>query len=166
MTENSSDQEQTLDKEITLNYIDKLAETLSQIHQQRGRVNLIAQVLSVLLIAVAGGVVSLEGSYSLVGLGIEISIPAFLVAGGVILVALIAVSYTLASRAENIAYEIDHLYKSLDYVISDSQTIRGTFGASDVYSTLEQRMVRGLENFEIGSPPRFAVIYNAVIALI
>jgi hypothetical protein len=77
MTENSSDQEQTLDKEITLNYIDKLAETLSQIHQQRGRVNLIAQVLSVLLIAVAGGVVSLEGSYSLVGLGIEISIPAF-----------------------------------------------------------------------------------------
>jgi hypothetical protein len=60
MTENSSDQEQTPDKEITLNYIDKLAETLSQINQQRGRVTLIAQVLSVLLLSIAGGVVSLE----------------------------------------------------------------------------------------------------------
>jgi hypothetical protein len=116
----STEQTNKPSEAVKLNYIDKVYNTLSAFWRLRGRLALAVGVLSLILLAIATGVVSPGAnrfSLGLAGLRLTLPLASFLAVGAGVLAALVVSWYAVLFRVNCLYLEIIRLYtKDLKYV--------------------------------------------------
>ena len=101
------------DDPITLNYIDKLYQTMGRMWELSNRIQLILTTLCLILLSVSVGVVSAEDKVSLGGLDLQLSLSVFL-SSGALIVGFLAIGLLAAiTTAQRMGWHIDHIYKQL-----------------------------------------------------
>jgi hypothetical protein len=126
-----------VDKEVTLKYIDQTYQTLSKVWSARSWVVLATTVLSLVSLGASTGVLTTDGSFSLSGFKLTVSLPVFLVIGNVVLTALVITWYGLTTRAQIFRERIVSYYKSLDFCSRDMlHWTTSPFRAPGVYDLL------------------------------
>jgi hypothetical protein len=120
------------DKDVTLNYIDKMFGALINLWGVKNRVGVIAIVLSSLLLVISVGWVSTKPDFSLGGLGLKMTFSAVLAGSMVFVTALVAYYYFLHVRSEEMAKEIIDLYGTLNYSTENMRDlVLGPFESMD-----------------------------------
>jgi hypothetical protein len=114
---NGEDKKSAASEQTKLNYIDKVAQASVSISKSESRLLLVSWILSVLLLAISTGVVSLNGEYSVAGLKISIPLPVALWSGGTVLAILSVAHMAIHEYSEAFLSEIERLYKDLDYQV-------------------------------------------------
>jgi hypothetical protein len=105
----------TPDKETVLHHIDKLYSTQALIWESLNRIVLTEVILSVVLIALSSGIISLDESVEITGLKIKISLSVVLSVGAV-LIAMLMTQFVSQFRHSFIFRDkIEALYSSLGY---------------------------------------------------
>jgi len=111
----SGNGENGVDRATVLNYIDKVYASLNRAWILENRVTLTTVVLSLLLLTFSVGAVSTEGTFSLLGLTLEIPLTGLLVGGIVIVTSLVIFFYSLSVRTTSLQKEMQRLYKTINY---------------------------------------------------
>src|SRR5215217_1195660 len=107
----------TASEETKLRYLDRLTRAAVSISTSFSRVFFLSCVLSALILAICTGAVSFEQEYSVAGLRVQISQPAFVWIGGGTLAILGVTLFSLLKRLGGLLDEIDRLYKDLNYTV-------------------------------------------------
>jgi hypothetical protein len=127
----------SVDKEVTLKYIDQTYQTLSKVWSARSWVVLATTVLSLVSLGASTGVLTTDGSFPLSGFKLTVSLPVFLWIGNVILTALVISWYGLTTRAQIFREQIVSYYKSLNFCSRDMlHWTTSPFRAPSVYDLL------------------------------
>lgn len=138
MVEDRANIEHAPSEGTKLNYIDKVAQASNSNAISLSRVMMLQLILSGLLMAVCTGVIYLDEEYSLLGMKINISLPASLWVGGVILAVLLLATVALLQRQSAYIETLKRLYKDLNYEIP--QEITHPFTGSDAITALLTRV--------------------------
>lgn len=126
-----------VDREVTLTYIDQTYQTLSKVWSARSWVVLATTVLSLISLGASTGVLTTDGSFSLSGFKLTVSLPVFLVIGNIVLTALVDSWYGLTTRAQIFRERIVSYYKSLGFCNRDMvHWTTSPFRAPSVYDLL------------------------------
>jgi len=125
-----------VDKEVTLKYIDQTYQTLTKVWSARSWVVLATGVLSLVMLGASTGVLTTDGSFSLSGFKLTVSLPVFLVIGTIALTALVVAWYGLTMRASIFREEIERYYNNLGFISQRMVHWTTPFRAPSVYDLL------------------------------
>jgi hypothetical protein len=136
----STEQANEPSEAVKLNYIDKVYNTMSAFWRLRSRLALAVGVLSLILLAIARGVVSpgvSEFTLRLPGLDLTLPLASFLAVGAGVLAALVVTWYAVLFRVICLYKEMIRLYRDLKY--SDGAVhdeLRNPFHSATFYGAL------------------------------
>jgi hypothetical protein len=137
MTSQQQDKEIRPDYEITLHYIDKLFASRNVSIAVARRYTVFSFVLSVVLLAVSGGIASAEENMDLSGLGLKVPLAVFLTAGALTVGVLTVASYGIRQQWRPFRWEIRRLYRSIGF---EDRTLYGRivnpYRTGDLVTTL------------------------------
>lgn len=106
---------QTPDQTLTLNYIDKIYGTMGRVWDGSTRILLTETVLSLLMISLSAGIISVDEQVEFGGLKFKIALWGIL-GGGALLIGILFMSLlTMETHAWYLAKEIRRLYKAIGY---------------------------------------------------
>jgi hypothetical protein len=111
-----------LDKDIILHHIDKVYDNLSQTTQTTNRIKLIEVVLSLIIIALSLGLVSVNQQVSLFGLNITVPLWLFILGCTWIIGVVFVFFQFLDAQRAALASKIIELYKSIGYSYNEMAT--------------------------------------------
>jgi hypothetical protein len=103
------------DKELALHYIDKLYSTQCLIWESMNRILITEIILSVVLISIASGTVSLDEAVEVTGLKIKISLSVVLSAGAIIIAMLFTQFVSQFNHSHKFRDKITELYSKIEY---------------------------------------------------
>jgi hypothetical protein len=102
-----------MNKEATLNYIDKLYVALDRASSALNRTLLITVTLSLIQLLAAAGWISTQGTVSLFGLSMRATFTVLLIASMSIIASLVVYSWSLMARMPSLHMEIIRLYENM-----------------------------------------------------
>jgi hypothetical protein len=105
------------DKDIVLHYIDKLYSTQAKIWESMNRIVLTEVILSIILISLSSGIISLDENVEVTGLKIKISLSVVLSLGSLIIATLFTQFASQLKHSFTFREKIEELYSSLGYSV-------------------------------------------------
>jgi hypothetical protein len=107
-----------LDKDVVLNYIDKVYLTQTRIWESMNRIVISELILSLVIIALSSGIISLDETIEVTGFKIKLSLTVLLSSGALIIAALFTVFFSQLQHSFKFEEKLDRLYASIGYEVS------------------------------------------------
>lgn len=132
-----------LDKEVVLHHIDKLYLTQNVVWQSMNRIVLAVIAISLLLIALSTGFISLEEAIDVGGIRLKVSLAVLLSGGACSIAAFLTAFLSQWNHADQYGAEIKRLYGTLNYKTPlDSKPDVDAFEVPSFYQSLNADMIR------------------------